>query len=612
VKARIIGGMAILCAMLCMGADAQPAEDLLADIALPGLLQAEPQENYEDQLVRLSGLQDNAETAAGTIPSGFIAKAKGALGGDEVPQQVYVEDVLASAHNLARGDKEPLVMVEGLQVPDDDSVISSLLTARGKPGLQLTVKRVEGVDMPALPKEDQEPHPSPVLVIGRVKVAEVTPDDQSPTPYLVASRILRAPGSLALRRAVVYEANEQYAFAADAYTSFAKDKRYSNHRLAPQALYNAAVIADTKLGDGERAAKLYGDIWMTYIERARKSRQEHYVWQTTSEGADYVALAPAIGPRMDELNETEGKWSFLYRIMDVFTTMCGGNAGWGVILLAVVSRMLLWPLTKKQLRSTREMQALAPEIKKLQEKYKDDRQAQQKRTMELYKEHGVNPLGGCLPLLVQMPFLIALYRGIRMYIYQFSHQEFLWVREGIEWTGDNLAQPDMILLVLYTISMIAFQKFTAKSTPAADPQQAQMQQTMTYMMPIMFFFFFQNFPAAFMLYWLGLTVIFSLHQLWFNYTYERAKKGDSAIITMPSWPLGGKARKDDQAAGASADAAKSTGDRKSDDVPAGEGDPADEAAEPGAAVSSSKRKRRRRRRSSRSKRGKTQTDDGTE
>gem|GEM_PF-607819 len=593
--ARVIWGMTVFVTALCGALEAQLAGG--APPAVPRVFDAVPEEHYRAQIERLELLESSAQK--GLPPSGFMARAKGAFGGPEVPTRVRLEDILAAPMAFVKDDKAPLVMVAGLQVPGDDTVIESLHTPPGQEGLRLGVQREQGVSAPPAPEEDEEPRVSAVLVIGRVKLPEPTVAEPSPNPHILASRILRSPGTLALRRAVLYDANGENATAVDAYAGFAKS--YGDHEFAAEGLYRAARIADEELGDERRAQKLYSEIWMRYVEQARKTRQGHYVWRETPEGMGRVKVADAVGPRMDELNSR----SILYVVMDVFTTMCGGSAGWGVIALAIVTRMLIVPLTQKQLRSTREMQALAPEIKKLQEKYKGDRQTQQKRIMAMYKEHGVNPLGGCLPLLVQMPILIALYKGIRMYIFKFSQQGFLWVNPQFRWSGDNLAHPDMLLLVLYTISMVLFQKFTAKSTPATDPQQQQMQQTMTYMMPIMFFFFFQNFPAAFILYWLGTNVIFTAHQYWFNLTYKRQQGG--ALISMPAWRLpklgkGGEASEpaenpseptgDDQAK-QTATTATGSAEKKSSSSP----------------VEPSKRKKRRRRRPSRPRRGDVDTGD---
>jgi len=140
----------------------------------------------------------------------------------------------------------------------------------------------------------------------------------------------------------------------------------------------------------------------------------------------------------------------------------------------------------------------------------------------------VNPLGGCLPMLIQFPILIMLWRGIRDYIVQFNHHGFLWVR--------NLAMPDVPLLVAYTISMIFFQKMTQKLQPAATmtPQQQQQQQMMTYLMPLMFFFFFQSFPAAFLLYWLATNVIYFGQQYLYQRSLDKkAQDGTESLTPKP-------------------------------------------------------------------------------
>ena len=176
--------------------------------------------------------------------------------------------------------------------------------------------------------------------------------------------------------------------------------------------------------------------------------------------------------------------------------------------------------TKKQLESQRRMQAIQPQIKELQQKYATDKQKFQEEFWKLCQENNCNPLGGCLPMLVQMPILIFLYRGIRDYIVQFDGQSFLWV--------SNLAQPNTILLILYTISMVFFQKMAAQTQPVTDPQQAQQQKMMTYMMPLMFFFFFQSFPAAFILYWLGSNLIYFGEQALYLRKHHATEEGEGA------------------------------------------------------------------------------------
>jgi YidC/Oxa1 family membrane protein insertase len=314
--------------------------------------------------------------------------------------------------------------------------------------------------------------------------------------------------------------NGDYADAITAYQAFGE--RFRQHELAAQAYYRAAVLTETKLHDEKRAAKYYAkDLWGTYVQLNAKTPRTYYVWRPNEEGTEYerVPVKQAIGKHMDELNSK----SQLYQVMRLFVEICGGRAWAGLLLLAVVTRLALYPLTKKQMVSAKRMQELQPELKALQEKYKDDRQLLTRKMMAFYKERGVSPWGGCLPLLLQMPILIALYNGVRLYIYQFSLQGFLWVRD--------LSDPDLFLLILYTISMVVFQKMTTKATPATDPQQEQMQKTMAYMMPVLFFFMFKNLPAAFILYWLGTNIIYSAQQFYINRLTPATEKADR-VVTM--------------------------------------------------------------------------------
>ena len=102
--------------------------------------------------------------------------------------------------------------------------------------------------------------------------------------------------------------------------------------------------------------------------------------------------------------------------------------GWGIILLTVCVRLLLLPLTYKQVTSMLHMQQYQPQIKALNEKYKDDPQKQQTEMMKLYKEYGVNPLGGCLPIFVQLPIFIGFYSALQVAA-ELRGQSFLWVQD---------------------------------------------------------------------------------------------------------------------------------------------------------------------------------------
>lgn len=196
------------------------------------------------------------------------------------------------------------------------------------------------------------------------------------------------------------------------------------------------------------------------------------------------------------------------------------NYGWALIVLALVVRVVMWPLSDMQFRSMAEMQKVQPLVKQLQAKYKNDPQALNAAMMALYKEHKVNPLAGCFPMLIQMPILIGLYWAIQGQITEpnspFTREHWLWIGSPIserfhDILGTSLAVPDVFLLVLYVISMY----FTVRygSPPSTDPQQAQTQKIMAFVSPAMiaFFGFKYRWASALYIYWLA-TNIFTVGQ----------------------------------------------------------------------------------------------------
>ncbi|MBU4460089.1 MAG: membrane protein insertase YidC [Verrucomicrobia bacterium] len=174
------------------------------------------------------------------------------------------------------------------------------------------------------------------------------------------------------------------------------------------------------------------------------------------------------------------------------------NYGLAILLLTVVIRILFWPLTHKSTESMKRMQEVAPLIKELQAKYKDDPKRQQQATMQLYKEKKINPLSGCLPILVQLPVLIALFVVLRGAI-ELRFSPFLWIADLSE--PENLLAgmlPFGLALNPLPLIMTAMQVWQTKLTPAAgDPAQ----QKMMLWMPVVMLYFFYGFPAGLVLYW---------------------------------------------------------------------------------------------------------------
>ncbi|HZP56770.1 MAG TPA: YidC/Oxa1 family membrane protein insertase [Dehalococcoidia bacterium] len=197
----------------------------------------------------------------------------------------------------------------------------------------------------------------------------------------------------------------------------------------------------------------------------------------------------------------------------------GGNFGIAIIIFTLGMRFATWPLTASQYRASRAMSALQPKVQELQKKYKGkDPKKLQAETMALYREAGVNPLGCVFPMLIQMPIWIALYQVIRLslgtapeslitlsqrlYPIPFVHTAVPLSNRLLIW---DLGQPDTtyILPVIVGITMYVQQKMItpAPTAATANSQQAQTQQMMTWMMPLMFFIMSLNFPSGLALYW---------------------------------------------------------------------------------------------------------------
>ncbi|MFA7369345.1 MAG: membrane protein insertase YidC, partial [Kiritimatiellales bacterium] len=187
------------------------------------------------------------------------------------------------------------------------------------------------------------------------------------------------------------------------------------------------------------------------------------------------------------------------------------NYGVAIMLLTVIVRVIFWPITHKGTESMRKMQALQPQLKEIREKFKDNPQRMQQETMQFYKDNKVNPLGGCLPMLIQIPVFIALFVVLRSAV-ELRFSKFLWVRDLSE--PENLFAgmlPFGLPLNILPILMAATMVWQQKMTPSAgDPQQ---QKMMAIMMPIMMLFFFYTMPSGLVLYWTTSNLIMIVQML---------------------------------------------------------------------------------------------------
>ena len=180
-------------------------------------------------------------------------------------------------------------------------------------------------------------------------------------------------------------------------------------------------------------------------------------------------------------------------------------------MLTIIVRVVFWPVTHKSTESMKRMAQVAPLVNALREKYKDNPTKQQQEIMALYKEHKVNPLGGCLPMLIQIPVFFALFTVLRSAI-ELRFADFLWIKDLSE--PENLFQgmiPFVGSLNLLPLLMSFTMWLQMKLSPSAgDPTQ---QKMMAVMMPIMMLFFLYSFAAGLALYWTTQNVLMIIQQL---------------------------------------------------------------------------------------------------
>jgi YidC/Oxa1 family membrane protein insertase len=188
------------------------------------------------------------------------------------------------------------------------------------------------------------------------------------------------------------------------------------------------------------------------------------------------------------------------------------NYGVAIIVLTVLVRLVTAPLTTRQMRSMERMRALAPKLEELKAKFADDRQKQSEEMMRLYRKEGVNPLGGCLPMVLQIPVFIGLFYALRSSI-ELRHSPFVgWISDlsvpEALFTIPGLELPVRVLPLLMGASMVVQQKLTPMQM---DPAQARM---MLVLMPVMMTVMFYQFPSGLVLYWMVSNVLAIAHQLW--------------------------------------------------------------------------------------------------
>ena len=206
---------------------------------------------------------------------------------------------------------------------------------------------------------------------------------------------------------------------------------------------------------------------------------------------------------------------FVIELLYSITEKMGfGSYGLAIILLTVVIKMILYPLTAKQIQSMKAMQILQPKLKKLQEKYKDNPQLMQQKLAALYKDAGVNPLAGCLPMLIQMPILMGMYYALFNFDYGGVEPSFLWL--------PSLSQtdPTYVLPILSALTTFLQQKMSMT-------EMTSQTRTLMIIMPLFIGWISLNFPSGLVLYWVTMNIV-QIAQQWWLSQKDNTKKEEAA------------------------------------------------------------------------------------
>jgi len=282
--------------------------------------------------------------------------------------------------------------------------------------------------------------------------------------------------------------------------------------------YFAAVLMPQEpAGDAVMARRLEGDALEVGLrtpltpDRAKQTVRVYV-------GPKSQPLLEAADPSLDKLIDL-GFFSPLARPMLQFLRLLNGlvhNYGVTIILTTILIKIVFWPLTQTSYKSMQAMQKLQPKLKELQVVYKDDRQALNRAMMQLYREHKVNPMGGCLPMVLQIPVFFAFYNAL-LYAIELRHAPFICWHTELWWIGRGICDlsvydPSYVTPVLMGITMFIQQKMTPTT---GDPAQAKIMQ----FMPLMFLMFFLKAPAGLVIYWLVNNLLSIAQQLFINRTY---------------------------------------------------------------------------------------------
>ncbi len=244
----------------------------------------------------------------------------------------------------------------------------------------------------------------------------------------------------------------------------------------------------------------------------------------------------------------------LINLLLVFYKYLGQEPIVAIALLTLLTRLVLMPLTLSQQKSVRKQQELQPRLKELQEKFKDDKERLAQEQMKLFQEAGISPLGGCLPLLIQFPLMIAVYQAIiktlaaspldllalPRHIYttvlgvDLGLSQLIPLKSTFLWLDLALPDPLFILPILVVFTTWLQQKLLTPSNPAADPQTQSMNQSMMITMPLMMGFITMNYASGLGVYFLIGNLVGMLQYALFHQHYHQLPSEGAATPTQPA------------------------------------------------------------------------------
>lgn len=319
----------------------------------------------------------------------------------------------------------------------------------------------------------------------------------------IRQRVLRPTFSAGSNDVMWAAVHNQFFAVAVVPSTNAIGSHFTTHRINLPAPTTQDIAADPKA-----VREPHGlEATISYPAATLGAKQTLVRNYTIYAGPKQEKLLSQVGRGTGEIMDF-GFWGFISKLMlRVMNVIHGfiasiipdklGDYAVSLVIMTILIKLLFWPLTQKSTQSMKRMQALAPEMKKIQEKYKDDPVKMNKKTMEFWREHKVNPMSGCWPMLIQLPIFFALFRMIPNAI-ELRGQPFLW--------ACDLSKPDTVFMLagfpinplpcLMGLTMLYQARLTPPS-PGMDPAQ----QTMMKYMPLMFMVFLYNQPAGLTLYW---------------------------------------------------------------------------------------------------------------